>query len=105
MKKYRETHAMSKEEIEYRDRIVDELRHRTGATIVQMAAYKVLQELSPNTVRENQIVLELRVGNHLSSMIFSEHEAGYAPNTLFYGMRQLGNRMVDSLIKAGAQTL
>jgi hypothetical protein len=59
----------------------------------------------PYEMTKEQITLELRVGNQLAKIVFSEEQQGYAPNAMFYAMRDLGNRMMDTLVKAGAQAL
>ena len=105
MSKYKEPYEMTEQHMEFREHLIDELKARTGASLVNLIAYKERQNLEPYTIRETQITLELRVGNQLAKIIISEEQQGYAPNAMFYGMRDLGNRMMDTLIKAGAQAL
>jgi hypothetical protein len=103
--KYREPLELTDQEMEYRDHLIEELKARTGASIVNIVAYKENQLISPYTVSPEQIILECRVGNQVSKIIISPEMVGMGNRQLYYSFREIVNRMMDNLIKAGAQAL
>ena len=105
--KYREEYAMAEHEMEYRDKLVEELMHRTGTRIVNIIAYQEKQLIEPYTVNPTQVILEGRVANQTARMVISLDEITMRRqgDALFYGMREIVNRLMDTIIKAGANAL
>lgn len=103
--KYKEPVEMTESEIKYRDHLIGELKARTGASTVNIVAYKENQLIYPHTLSPEQVVLECRVGNQISKIVISPEMVGMGDRQLYYGFREIVNRMMDTLIKAGAQAL
>lgn len=95
---------LNKEEIEYRDHLIEELKSRTGASIVTISVYKENQELEPHTTRNHNIV-EVRVGNQISRLVVSDEQLMHQRMPFYYAFKEASNRIMDVLIKAGAQAL
>lgn len=103
---FRVPYELSEQGLEYRDHLIEELKSRTGANYVNIIAYKENQLLEPRTISPEAIVLEGRVGNHIAKMIIPPHMMGIQhEQTLYYFMKELSNRMMDTVIKSGVQGL
>ena len=103
--KFREPVELSDNDIQYRDRIIEEIKARTGSNIVNIIVYKENQLIEPRTIRPTQIIIECRVGNQYTRVIYSEDELGLNNRAIYYGMRESVNKIISVLIKAGAQAL
>ena len=105
MSKYKEPAILKEEEIEVRDCLIEELKDRTGAAVVEIGVYKIRQQLSPHTQNEYQYTIECRVNNQVSVLIMSPEDVTMRTSPMFYAFRQIGNRMMDHLIKVGARAM
>lgn len=103
--KYRVPVEMTECQIVYRDSLIEELKHRTGSGMVTIIAYKENQEIEPRTIMPYNTVLECRVGNQVSMIVITYDYSGLENHALEYGMREIVNRMMAVLIKAGAESL
>lgn len=104
-KEYKVPVDLKDEEIEYRDHIIEELKARTGSNMVNIIAYRENQMIEPYTTNSTQICLELRVGNQISKLIISPEQDMLQGRAVYYGMRELVNKMMARLIKAGANAM
>lgn len=103
---YRELYLLSKEDMEYRDRLVDELKHRTHQANAEIELYKENQITHPNTLSSGQVIIEVRVGNVREKVVITQTDMeGRFDRAIFFGMRDAVNRIMEALIRRGAQSL
>lgn len=105
MSKYKESVELKEEEIEMRDALIDELKHRTKAAVVEIGVYKVRQHLEPYTQNEHQYTVECRVNNQVCSLVMPREDITLRSTPMFYAFREVANRMMDNLLQAGAQAM